>query len=193
MGKKANLTVVLMAGAVLSGGCSSMNNTERGALGGGTIGALAGAAIDRHNPAQGAAIGAVAGGVLGGVAGNAEDAREAKVKQAQAYAQQPVQGPLSLEEISEMAKKGISDDVIRNQIRQGGTRYNLGPSQISWLHDNGVSDAVIKEMQNTMYYRRGPRTVYVDQPYDPVVVVPAPGPVVVRPSIGFGYGYYRYR
>lgn len=193
MGKKWNLALVVLAGTVLSSGCESMNNTERGALGGGVIGGLFGAAIDRHHPGQGAAVGAAAGAVLGGVTGNAEDAREKKIEQAQAqaqaYAAQPVQGSLRLEDIVDMVRKGLGEEVIRNQIRQSGTRYNLGPAQIAWLHDNGVSDAIITEMQNTMYLRRGPRMVYAEPPYDPgVVVVPQP---VYRPTFGFSYGYYR--
>ncbi len=190
MGKTWKMAAVMIAGTMFMSGCESMNNTQRSALGGGVIGGLMGAAIDRHHPGEGAAIGATAGAVLGGVTGNAEDAREKKIEQAQAYAAQPVQGTLRLEDIVDMTKKGLGDEVIRNQIRQSGTRYNLGPSQISWLHDNGVSDAVITEMQNTMYLRRGPRAVYVDPyaPPPPVVVVPPP---VYRPTVGFSYGMYR--
>jgi hypothetical protein len=181
---------VLIGGSILSSGCESMNNTQRGALGGGAFGGVMGALIDRHDPGRGAAIGATAGAVLGGVAGNAEDAREKKIEQAQAYAAQPVQGTLRLEDIADMTRKGLGDEVIRNQIRQSGTRYNLGPAQITWLHENGVSDAVITEMQNTMYLRRGPRVVYGEPPYDPAVVV-VPPPPVYRPTFGFSYGMYR--
>lgn len=189
MGKTWKLGLVLIGGSILSSGCESMNNTQRGALGGGAFGGVMGALIDRHDPGRGAAIGATAGAVLGGVAGNAEDAREKKIEQAQAYAAQPVQGTLRLEDIADMTRKGLGDEVIRNQIRQSGTRYNLGPAQITWLHENGVSDAVITEMQNTMYLRRGPRVVYGEPPYDPaVVVVPPP---VYRPTFGFSYGMYR--
>ena len=190
MSKKCNLALIMMAGAVLSSGCSSMNNTERGALGGGAFGAAVGALADSKHPGTGAAIGALAGGTIGGLAGNAADQDERRIKQAQAYAAQPVQGPLNLQDIVDMVRRGLSDDVVRNQIRASGTRYNLAPTDVSWLHDNGVSDAVIKEMQNTMYRRGGPRAVYVDQGYDPVVVVPPPRPVY-GPS--FGFGYYRYR
>jgi hypothetical protein len=192
MGKKCTLGVMLMTGAVLSSGCASMNNTERGAVGGAAAGGAIGALIgsDRGHTGAGAAIGAAAGGLIGAAAGSAADADDKRIKDAQAYAAQPVQGNLRMEDIVDMVKRGISDDVIRNTIRSGNTRYNLGPSEIAWLHDNGVSDAVITEMQNTMYYRRGPRTVYIDRP-DPVVVVqPAP---VYRPVVGFGYGYYRVR
>ena len=190
MSKKWNLALIMMAGAVLSSGCSSMNNTERGALGGGAFGAAVGALADSKHPGTGAAIGAIAGGTIGGLAGNAADQDERRIKEAQAYAAQPVQGPLSLQEIVDMGRRGLSDDVVRNQIRASGTRYNLASTDLSWLHDNGVSDAVIKEMQDTMNRRRGPRAVYVDQGYDPVVVVPPPRPVY-GPS--FGFGYYRNR
>ena len=55
--------------ATLLGGCSSLNTTQKNAIGGGVLGAGAGALIGRqsHHTAGGAAI----GGALGALAGTA--------------------------------------------------------------------------------------------------------------------------
>src|SRR5436309_678443 len=59
----------LIAGTVLlmCCGCSSMNNTEAGALGGGLIGGALGTIVGAacHNPLAGAAIGAAGGAGVG--------------------------------------------------------------------------------------------------------------------------------
>ena len=81
---------------LLGCGCSSMNNTEAGALGGGAIGAglgtLFGAAF--HHPLAGALVGGATGATVGGLAGRAEDRQEARD---QAVAQQQA-APPSLED-----------------------------------------------------------------------------------------------
>src|SRR5947209_18802785 len=84
-------------------GCSSMNNTESGALGGGVLGAGLGALVGAAtgHAAAGAAIGAGAGAVTGGLIGNSEDRAESRHKQAVAEwtAQNP---PLALPDIVQM-------------------------------------------------------------------------------------------
>ena len=186
------LAILAAMVSAFSGGCASMNNTQRGATAGAAVGALAGGAIgsDHGRAGAGAVIGAAAGSMIGAVAGAGADEDERRMREAEAAALRPVNGPLRLEDIVDMARRGIGDDVIRNQIRTSGTRYNLAPTQIAWLHDNGVSDAIISEMQNTAYRgHRGPRG------YEPVYVVPAPPPppVVIRPTIGVGLGWYKMR
>src|SRR5262245_45505398 len=70
----------MLAGALLLAccGCSSMNNTEAGALGGGLIGGALGTIVGAacHNPLAGAAIGAAGGAGVGALAGHAEDRAE---------------------------------------------------------------------------------------------------------------------
>src|SRR5271165_3841230 len=71
-----------LAPLLLACGCSSLNNTENGALVGGGVGAglgaLAGAAV--HRPAVGAAIGAGAGALTGAAVGHSMDKSEEKAK-----------------------------------------------------------------------------------------------------------------
>jgi hypothetical protein len=186
----SNRTVILMFLSVLPG-CATMNHTERGALAGGGLGAVAGAMIDRKDPVRGAAIGGLAGTALGAAAGNAADEQERKFEAAVASSTVPA-SPLSLEDVADLARRGVSDDVIRTQIRQSGTRFYLTPSQIAWLHDQGVSDRVINEMQRTA--SPAVRT-HVRHVYEPVYVVPPPVyrpvPFPYGPTVSFGFGVWR--
>lgn len=179
---------------VLMCGCSSMNHTEKGAVVGGAlgtgVGAIAGAAC--RNPLAGAAIGAGAGALGGALVGNSVDKQEAKAKDqviAAAHAQEQKQN-LGITDVGSMAQQHISDEVIIQQIRTAGTSYHLSASDIQYLKGNGVSDAVVMEMQATA--NRAPRRVYSAQPvYAPppavYVVEPAPPPPVI--GVGFGYSH----
>jgi hypothetical protein len=185
-------SVATLAPLLVACGCSSMNNTEKGTLvGGGVgagIGALAGAAC--HNPGVGAAIGAGAGALTGAVVGHSMDKSEEKAKndaaaaiQAQQQAQQ-----MGVADVAKMAQQHISDDVIINHIRTSPLVYHLSAAEIEWLKANGVSDAVVLEMQATA--NRVPRRIYSSAPVygAPVYVVqPAPPPPPV--SVGLGIGY----
>ena len=65
----------ITAVVIFSGCAGPMNNTEKGALGGGVIGAGLGAIIGNQSgeAGKGALIGGAAGAILGGAAGNAKD------------------------------------------------------------------------------------------------------------------------
>lgn len=170
--KKAIIHSLAVA-ALLACGCASMNNAETGALGGGAlgagVGALAGSATGHTG--GGALIGGGIGALLGGLFGHAADKSEQHAQAAVAAAQARA---LQLTDVAQMSQQHISDDVVIGQIRSTGTIYNLQPSDIYWLKQNGVSDVVIREMQATpsrFYY---PRPVYVEAP---------------PPSVSFGVGY----
>jgi uncharacterized membrane protein len=169
-------------------GCSGMNNTESGALGGGLIGggigALAGAACGR--PLAGAAIGGAVGAGTGALIGHDEDKREDRAKQvAAAYAAQM----MTLTDVVKMTQDHVSDDLIINQMNSTYSNFNLRPDEITYLKQQGVSDRVIMAMQ----MRRYPPPGYVYRGVAPagvVVVEPAPPPVAV--GVGFGWGYHRH-
>ena len=135
-------------------GCSNMNNTQADALGGGAIGATAGALLDRRNPLAGAAVGGVLGAATGAAVGSQADADQRRVNAAAAIASDPNRQPLTLEEIVDLTQHHVGDSVIIEKIRASGTYYNLSAAHITWLHDNGVSDAVIYEMQRPRYRHR---------------------------------------
>jgi hypothetical protein len=173
--------------ALLTCGCESMTNTEKGVGAGGVIGAGTGALIGNAtgHTGAGALIGAGVGALSGGLIGHAVDESEKKTDAKIAAASAQAQGPLGLTDVAAMAQQHISDAVIISQIRTTRSVFHLSPSDIEWLKANGVSDAVVIEMQSTAY--RVPRRVYSAAPvYQPVYVVEPPPPPV---SVGVGFGY----
>ena len=189
---KANILILAVAtSVVVLTGCQypngEPNNTGAGALIGGALGAITGAAIGgpRHG-GEGALIGAAAGMIAGGAVGNSMDQQQ----QAELRAQAPqtyvrvVQGqPLSIADVKAMARAGVSGDVIISQIQGTHTVFHLSSADIIDLHNAGVSDNVVNYMINTQSSAaeaQATTTVVVPQapPPPPVetIVVPAPGP-----------------
>ena len=168
-------TGAALAPLLFLSGCAT--NTQTGALAGAGLGGAAGAAIGAaaHNPVAGAIIGAGVGTVAGAAAGSAVD--DAQYKKAVRQDVAARGGPVTLENVRDMTHENVGDAAIIQQIRLTRTVYQLTPEQIVWLKHEGVSDAVIQEMQMTAY---GPprRVVYVDPYYPP------PAPVV---GVGFGW------
>jgi hypothetical protein len=165
------------------GGCSSMNNTESGALGGGVIGAGVGALVGAAtgHAAAGALIGGGAGAAVGAVAGNSQDKAEARQKQA-ATDWAAAHPPVAINDIVQMAQQHISDDIIIGQIRSSYSAYALTPADITFMKQQGVSDRVIAFMQSCVA--------------PPAMIVPGRTVYVVEPApvIGVGvYGGYGYR
>jgi len=75
MSIRHSTSLVLLAAALLLGGCSSLSNTEKGAIIGSGAGAAGGAAVGKAagGTAEGAIIGAVVGGAAGAIIGNRMD------------------------------------------------------------------------------------------------------------------------
>src|SRR5947208_15907135 len=105
------LTAVVLAAG--SGGCSTMNNTEKGALGGGAVGAGVGALAGGRT---GALIGGAIGAGTGGLVGNAVDRDErreirqtnaAVANAAAAQAQQPRMGMM---DVVTMVQQGLAPE-----------------------------------------------------------------------------------
>lgn len=152
---------------LLSAGCATHSGT--GALVGGGAGAGAGALIGKAlgNTGAGAVVGGLVGAVTGAAVGDHMDRKE-EAKAAAARA-------VGLDEIIQMSQRHIDPSIIITQIRTSGTVYHLNADTIYYLKQNGVSDAVIREMQMTaVRYPRG-------------VIVADPPPV----GVGVGVGYYR--
>ena len=189
---KTKLNILIFAAAasaVVLTGCvdpnGQQNNTGTGALIGGALGAITGAAIGgpRHG-GEGALIGAAAGLIAGGAVGNSMDQQQ----QAQLRAQAPqsyvrvVQGqPLSTADVKALAKAGVSDDVIISQIQGSHTAFHLSAADIIDLHNSGVSDRVVNFMQHAEFGWCAPSTTMVVEeappaPLTETVVVERPGP-----------------
>src|SRR5437899_2130105 len=130
--KKINwLGGLLILGA---SGCSSMNNTEAGALGGGAIGAGVGALVGAAtgHAGAGARIGGAAGAGVGALAGHSEDRAEARQKKAvDDYA--AAHPPVSINDVVQMTQQHISDDIIIGQIRSSYSAYALTAADITFM------------------------------------------------------------
>jgi hypothetical protein len=58
----------------------------------------------------------------------------------------PVKLPYGVEDVLKLSRAQVSEDVILNFIHNSGTIYNLGPNEIVYLRNQGVSDTVINAM-----------------------------------------------
>ncbi|HTS19707.1 MAG TPA: YXWGXW repeat-containing protein [Verrucomicrobiae bacterium] len=157
--KSNSVVIAVLAVGVVLTGCYTPEGrpdyTANGALAGGAIGAGTGAIIGgaaAHNAGAGALIGGAVGVVSGALIGHSIDEQQRARLQQEAPAtwQRVEQGqPLGLADIKQLAKAGVSDEVIISQIRNSHSVYQLSTSEIIDLKDAGVSERVIDFMINT--------------------------------------------
>jgi outer membrane lipoprotein SlyB len=152
-----SLTLAAAAVAVLATGCETPegtpDNTGTGALMGGAVGAISGAAIGGpRNGGAGALIGAAAGVIAGGLIGHQVDEDQQARLRAQApqtYVRVEQGQPLGVADIKAMARAAVADDAIISQIIGSHTVFHLSAAEIIDLHNSGVSDRVVNYMINT--------------------------------------------
>jgi len=186
--KKHLATLAAATLAVVLTGCvnpdGTQNYTGSGALMGGGIGALSGAAIggSRHGGPDaliGAAVGALAGGLIGNSMDQEQQAR-LRAQAPQTYARVDHAQPLSIADVKALARAGISEEVIINQISASRTVFRLSAEDIIDLRDSGVTDKIVNYMISTpnLFSDRAAVTTVVTPPPPPAVepVVVAPGP-----------------
>jgi outer membrane lipoprotein SlyB len=191
--KSQVLTLALAASVIVFAGCEypngNPNYTGTGALSGGAVGAVSGAAIGgNQHGGEDALIGAAVGAVAGGLIGHSLDQQQQQRLRQQApqtYVRVDQGQPLGVADVKALAAAGVSDDVIISQIRNSRTVYHLSAADIIDLRNTGVSNRVIDFMINTPgIYGAMPappvNTVVVAQPPPPppaetVVVAPEPG------------------
>jgi len=180
------LTLTVAASAMLLTGCESPNgtpdNTASGALMGGAIGAISGAAIGGpRNGGAGALIGAAAGALAGGAIGHSADLQQQERLRAQApqtYVRVEQGQPLSVPDIKALSEAKMSDDIIISQIRNSHTIFRLSTPDIIDLHNAGVSENVINFMINTpSLVGNTSDTAPASQTTTYVTVAPPPPPV----------------
>ncbi|MGC4006850.1 MAG: YMGG-like glycine zipper-containing protein [Pirellulales bacterium] len=197
------------------------NDTLQGSLLGGGVGALAGAAIGGKNQrGQGALIGGGVGLLAGALAGKAADnaderaavAGSAAVNQANAqnaaYAAQvnaqAAAQAVTNQDLVEMTRAGLSDELIISTIRSRGARFDTSPSSLIYLKQNGVNDRVVIAAQSAggpavaaVPVAPAPIATYPVAPVAPVYVAPAPvyyqpAPVIRVYSGGYGPYYHHH-
>jgi hypothetical protein len=154
---------------LLPSGCRSPYYADKGAALGAAAGAITGAAIGNNNgnTAAGAIIGTAVGALTGAAIG---DSIDADVARNQALIEQRMgrrmAGAATIPDVIALSKAGLSDDVIVSHIKANGVAAPLRSDDLITLSSNGVSDAVIKAMQNP--------------PLPPTYVAPASRPVVIE-------------
>lgn len=191
---------------------------QKGTVGGGVAGAIIGGIIGHQNDetAEGVAIGAALGALTGNVVGRKQEGniirqqqQQAEFFQQQQYQQQLAQESLnravSLDDAISLTRSGLSESLIVDQVLKNGVQQEIGVSEVIALHQNGVSEQVIRAMQSAQigepsiqpsYHYEQPvqvATPVVVQPVPRVVVAPAPRvivqtkPVYRRPPHGPSY------
>ncbi|HWN94561.1 MAG TPA: YMGG-like glycine zipper-containing protein [Methylomirabilota bacterium] len=161
---------IALCGALFVG-CENLPGTkgQQGAVIGGASGAAAGAVIggEKHRGA-----GAIIGGVLGAAGGyvvgansdkiigkNKDDAEAAgqRAKTAPVTAQQArdartadvnSDGYVTLDEVVAMREAGLSDSEMLNRLQSTGQVFELSSESQKYLRDHGVSDKVVRDMQD---------------------------------------------
>ena len=172
------------------------NDTASGTFLGGAMGAITGAIIGgKHHAGQDALIGAGVGAVTGNLLGRSKDANDER-RAAQGAAavgqmnQQAVAMAVTDNDLVQMTRAGISEDVIISTMRSRGTRIDLSPQSLIALRQQGVSDRVVMAAQ-----QMGAGSGYAPgaPAYGPTVVseVPPPPAVIVAPAYR-PYPYYYY-
>jgi len=141
--KKCFYSFLILAFVWVVCGCAT-NKTRvaEGAGIGGTIGAIAGGIIgfQTGHPVQGAAIGAAIGGGTGALVG-AQIKKPAQDNASEALEQ------LTLQQIVELSKQGVSSDEIIAKVKAANSKYFLTADDIAYLQKQSVSQRVIETMQ----------------------------------------------
>ena len=147
--KKITLCIMCAFLVLFNIGCQgTKTRAVEGAVIGSILGAGAGYGIGQgsHHGAQGAGIGAAAGAITGAIVGSQIE-KPAAGGQTQESAATYNQNQMSLQQIVDMSKQGIHEDVIIDKIRLSNSKFTLSADDISYLQQQGVSQRVIGVMQ----------------------------------------------
>jgi len=180
--------VLTLFGSYLSSAAFAQSNTQRGALAGGTAGAIIGGIIGNQNDEtpEGVLIGGAVGALAGGLLGNEHDQqirRQINYQQQQATA---YRNGVSMNDAISLSRNGLSSDVIINQIQINGVQQRIGVNEIIALHQQGVDNRVIDAMQ------RAPLAGSIPIRTQPTVVLaPTVVPHVMRVPYPYHHRHYR--
>ena len=147
--EKTGVLFLCLSIMVLTLGCES-NKTRiaEGAVIGGLLGGAAGGIIGHQSGhgGEGAGIGIAAGALTGALIGSQIEKHKADPNYAAAS---PGANPnqLSLQQIIDLSKQGVHEDVIIDKLRLSGSKYVLSAQDIDYLKSQGVSQKVINAMQ----------------------------------------------
>ncbi len=140
---------VLMA---LQSGCQTMQpNTAAGGLFGTAAGGALGAAIGSQDgkTGEGALIGGLAGGTIGALLGNqADQANQRDEQNFYAQQRQAQSAAITMDQIVQMTRSGLSDELISSQIDLNGIVARPNSNDLILLQQSGVNERVIRAMQS---------------------------------------------
>ncbi|MFA5090067.1 MAG: glycine zipper domain-containing protein [Candidatus Omnitrophota bacterium] len=136
------LFVTLVFVFALAGCQSNKTRVAEGAGIGSVVGAVAGGVIG-HQGGHGVE-GALIGGAVGAIGGAAVGAQ---IKKPTQDAQTQTSAQLSMQQIVDLTKKGVSSDEIISKIKAANPKYSLTADDIDYLKKQGVSQRVIETMQ----------------------------------------------
>lgn len=152
--KKGNkMAMVACVGLVACGCQGAQTRAGEGAVLGALIGAGAGSIIGHQSgeTGEGAAVGAAAGILAGGLIGSQIQKDEAPAPPRRPATPQAVNSQqLSLQQVAELARAGVHEDVIIDRLRLTNSVYSLGASDVEYLQQQGVSSKVIAHMQGQL-------------------------------------------
>ena len=170
------LTTITLAAAFLVG-CENLPGSKgtQGAVIGGASGAAVGAAVGgEKNRAMGAVVGGVLGAAGGYVLGANSDKILGKDKESAESAGQKAKtspvtaeqaknartadvnndGYVTLDEVAAMKNAGLSDVEMLNRLEATGQIFDLTEEGRRYLREKGVSENVIRQMQDLNQERR---------------------------------------
>jgi uncharacterized membrane protein len=151
-------------------GQSPYHHRNQGMTIGALMGALTGAAIGENNnkPLAGAAIGTAVGALTGAAIGDSVDTNIARQQayQHRQMQQYYVSQAVSVDQVINLSRAGVSDSVIITQIHTHGIVQRLQPNDLIVMKHAGVSDVVIQSMQTARLASvpvQAPTPVYHDR------------------------------
>jgi len=147
--KKFISFIVCIFFVFLNIGCqNTKTRAVEGAVIGGVIGAGAGGIIgqQKHRGSEGAGIGAAVGAIAGAIVGSQIE-KPSQSNQSTPVTQNVNLNQMSIQQIVDLTKQGVNEDVIIDKIRLTNSRYKLNVDDINYLKQNGVSQKVIDAMQ----------------------------------------------
>lgn len=186
--KKSVPIILLLTLSPLLAGCASGPYARQGATIGALVGTPVGALIGSRNGETGA--GALLGGTIGALTGSNLGAEVDAERQALLANQNRNGRSLSIPDVINMTRNGLSENVIITQVQTQGINQSLSPNDLVALKQSGVSDRVIQQMQNASQFTPASGL----QPAAPVIVEEhywGPG-FYHRPPAPVQYQYHRH-
>ncbi len=151
MKKQGYLLIAVIYVLALSGCAENQTKVAEGAGIGGILGAVVGGVVGHQQKGDHALGGALIGGALGaaagGIAGSQIENKNAKPRQVPVASQAAPISQITMQQIVDWTRQGMSGDEIISRIRTTNSSYALTADDISYLRREGVSQRVVETMQ----------------------------------------------